>query len=210
MKQYTLNAYEFSELSQDAKEIAKHWYLENSEREIDFRDIILTDLADYYYLESPDVQFSLAGCQGDGVNIYGSIPLESFKKAAQSEEARNFPGVFLPKYTEKEWRTLEHYADICGDIFLPYNRHYCFPLSSQIDIFEDWTEKLQDAGFRSINKPLLRRFERDFQAWHRSLCGYYERFGHDFLYNIDDDEMSEICGSNCYYFDIDGHFLPGV
>lgn len=211
MKTYTCTAYEYPELSEEAKEKVKEWYLSDPERAIDFRDMILVDLNDYLNPYEINVQFSLSSCQGDGVNIYGRIPVEAIKDAPNNEFFPWAGRVFWPTaYTEKEWRTLIHYSHVAHCIHIPTNPRYCFPMSSSIDLAEEWLESLQAEGYKNINVALIQRFDRDIKSWHRDLCRYYETMGYDYLYNVDDDELTEVCQSNEWFFDVDGNFLPGV
>ena len=75
MKQVTINLYEFKELESDAKEKARHNFLER----IGW-DLATDDVREYYrerlrelHLPNEEVYFSLSYSQGDGMAFYGDI-----------------------------------------------------------------------------------------------------------------------------------------
>ena len=70
------NVYKFNELSNDAKENVKEWYLKGQEPFI-FTDDCKMDLYNLFGKNNLDVEYSLGYRQGDGFNIYGNIDAES-------------------------------------------------------------------------------------------------------------------------------------
>ena len=67
----TYEIYKFNELSDDAKERVKQWYLDGQENmTFIFTEDCIEDLHNLFGDNSLEVQYSLAGCQGDGFNIY--------------------------------------------------------------------------------------------------------------------------------------------
>ena len=71
----TTKVYEYMELSDDAKENAKQWYLNDDPRSYELTDIFMEDIHQIFPNSKLEVQWSLSSCQGDGVNIYGSVDL---------------------------------------------------------------------------------------------------------------------------------------
>lgn len=57
-----IKVYKFNELSSEAKEVVKQWWLNN-----------LEELKSEYGIETLKVSFSLGYCQGDGFCMYGEI-----------------------------------------------------------------------------------------------------------------------------------------
>ena len=88
------NVYSYSELSNEAKEKAKEDYLNDYCRSEALTEIYMEDLKNIFPNSDLKIQWSLNGCQGDGVNIYGNL---------------NINDIFnLPNVTDMKWmRQLE-------------------------------------------------------------------------------------------------------
>ena len=71
-----VKVYPFSELSEEAKEEAKRWYLNDETRCNDLTLYYESDIGCIFPNSDLNVQWSLNSCQGDGVNIYGSVNCE--------------------------------------------------------------------------------------------------------------------------------------
>lgn len=61
--------YSYAELSEESKGTAKQFYLDGQEPET-FQDIYEEDLKNLFPRSDLKIEFSLNGCQGDGLNIY--------------------------------------------------------------------------------------------------------------------------------------------
>lgn len=195
--------YKFNELSESAKEKVKEWYLEGQESFI-FTDNCRQDLENLFGENDLEVQYSLAWCQGDGFNIYGKISAEDIFKCLEN----NNGGVQLKEFenvlTEKEKRTILHYADECSMIELPYNNRYCYSLADRIDIVDSWMCDLENAEFKNINGELLDKFEKLVRDIFKNICNDYEKWGYEFFYEISEEDLEEICEANEYEFLEDG------
>ena len=197
------NVYKYNELSEDAKEKVKQWYLNGQEPDF-FADDCEMDLENLFGKNDLKVQFSLASCQGDGFNIYGKIDAESILKCLESHNGGTQLEKFENVLTEKEKKTILHYATECGDIELPMNSRYCYSLADYIDIADDWETTLVYADYRDINVKVLKKFEEMVRDIFRTLCRSYEKWGYEFFYEIADDDLDEICEANGYEFLEDG------
>lgn len=72
------NVYEFIELSDDAKQRVRDWYLQTYHTPDVFTDMIVEDLRNIFGQDvNLNVEYSLGYCQGDGVNVYGKINWET-------------------------------------------------------------------------------------------------------------------------------------
>ena len=152
------NVYQYNELSAEAKERVKEWYLNGQEPCI-FSDDCENDLYNLFGKNDLKVQFSLAYCQGDGFNIYGEIDAESIFKCLENHNGGTQLAKFENVLTEKEKRTILHYATECGRIKLPMNNRYCYSLANYIDIKDDWGYDLEAySGYRNINMEALEKF----------------------------------------------------
>ena len=196
--------YKYNELTDDAKEKVKAWYLEGQEAFV-FTEMVKEDLYCLFGKNNLEVQYSLASCQGDGFNIYGNIDAETFFKCIEDNRGGRQLEEFKDVLTDKEKKTILHYAEECGDIEIPYNHPYCYSLADYIDIVEDWDYKLVNySSYSNIDYEALRKFEKLVREVFTELCKGYEKWGYEFFYEIDEDELEEICEANEYEFYEDG------
>ena len=93
--------YKYAELTEDAKEKVKTWYLEGQEPFI-FTEDCKMDLENLFGENDLDVQYSLGYCQGDGFNIYGKIYAESIFKCLENHNGGTQLAKFEDMLTEKE------------------------------------------------------------------------------------------------------------
>ena len=198
------NVYSYNELSDEAKEKAKAWFLEGREPSM-FSDDCKEDLANLFGEHDLGVQYTLNYCQGDGFNIYGKIDAESIFKCLEAHNG----GVQLEKFegvmTGKEKKTVLHYAEQCGAIEIPYNHQYCYCIADYIDIAEEWAYNLENYfGYRAINMEALKKFEDMVKDIFETLCSAYEKWGYEYFYEVSEEEIEDICKANGYEFLEDG------
>lgn len=196
--------YKYEELSDKAKAKAKEWYLEGREPFM-FTEDCEQDLENLFGNNDLKVQYSLGYCQGDGFNIYGKIGAENIFKCLENHNG----GVQLERFenvlTEKEKKTILHYAGECGRIELPINNRYCYCVAGHTDIADDWEYQLENySGYSNINKEVLEKFESMVHGIFEELCRSYEEQGYDYFYEIDEEDLEEMCEVNGYEFLEDG------
>lgn len=174
-----INLYEYNELSEKAKERAKQDFLE-TRCELDgdmFTEIAMEIVGNYFqFTDGLEIQYSLASCQGDGVNIYGKFNLQ------------NVEGL--------EW--LKSKVD---SFELKQNYRYCYSLKSQtetetvdeiISNFECASDKeIADWQVMEIRKMVETVFEKLKKAEQE-----IEKYGYDFFYEVSDEEMAEYAEAN--------------
>lgn len=198
------NVYQYNELSEDAKEKVKAWYLEGREPFI-FTEMCEEDLYNLFGDNDLQVQYSLGYCQGDGFNIYGKIDAGSILKCLENNNGGTQLEEFKDMLTEKEKKTILHYAEECGEIELPINHRYCYSLADYIDIKESWEYDLECySGFENINTEALEKFEKMVRGIFETLCSSYEKQGYEYFYEISEEELEEMCEANQYEFLVDG------
>lgn len=195
--------YKYNELSAEAKEKVKRWYLEGQEPDM-FTDDCEQDLENLFGENDLQVQYSLASCQGDGFNIYGEIDAESIFKCLENHNGGTQLEQFENVLTDKEKKTILHYARECGKIKLPMNSRYCYSLADYIDIKDSWEYDLEYYGFENINTEALEKFEELVREIFGTLCKSYEKQGYDFFYEISEEDLEECCEANGYEFTEDG------
>lgn len=196
---YTKNLYTFSELSQGAKAKVKQWYLDDASRCDLFYEEIKDFLSENFLQSKLDVKFSLAYCQGDGLNIFGDLNLFDFIDKWEA--------------TEKEKSRMRFYLENSNNIFtFDKNNHYCYSCKfidkKYIDDYiTEKIEELKESEINNINKDTIRKFYIDMLNCFEALDEEFKKQGYDFLYEISDEDLADICDANNYEFDIDGNII---
>lgn len=201
--------YNFSELSEDAKEKAKQWYLDDDFRPQEFENIYTEDL--HYLFNNSDLkmQFSLSYCQGDGLNIYGKLDLmDVFAAIRDTDHSGEQFKQYKDLFSEHEQKTIEAYMEVCGrEIELPYNRHYCYCVDDRVDFANEWIEILEYCRYKNIQIDTIRKMEKLVGMMFENLSATYEKYGYDYFYNADDEVVNEACEANGWRFLEDGTFF---
>ena len=122
----------------------------------------------------------------------------------EKDEGNRFDG-YASILSEKERKTILAYANVCGDIKLPYNRQYCYSMADTIDVADEWLYRLKiESGYQNINIDALNRFQRTVKGIFRTLCQEYENMGYSYLYEVDEEELKDSCLENNWEFTKDG------
>ena len=196
--------YKYNELDDVAKEKVKQWYLEGREPFI-FTEDCEMDLENLFGENDLKVQYSLGYCQGDGFNIYGKVYAESILNCLEKHNGGTQLKEFENILTDKEKRTILHYADECGAIEIPMNNRYCYSLADYIDIADDWEYQLgYYSGYKNIKVDVLKKFEKLVREIFETLCNSYEKYGYEYFYEISEEDLEEMCEANGYEFLADG------
>ena len=200
----TYNVYKYNELSAEAKEKVKQWYLNGQEPFI-FTENCKEDLRNLFGKNNLDVQYSLAYCQGDGFNIYGEIDVPSIFNCLEKHNGGTQFKKFEDVLTEEEKKIILEYAEECGVIELPMNRQYCYSLADYIDIAEEWAWRLEHSYYTvNVNEDVLNKFEKLVRGIFHTLCRSYEKQGYEYFYEISEEDLEECCEANKYEFLEDG------
>ena len=192
----TFNIYDYSELSEEAKEKARQWYLDD-----DFRPQIFSEDVNYWLSENfPDsdlkVQYSLNYCQGDGLNIYGKVRLSEIFEKLNKE-------IFTEKeYKFLTWALSQYYYRV----EIPCNHRYCYCIADRVDFTEEIIQDMEYDGIRDINMAALEKFDSACVEYFQNLCGEYEEAGYKYFYEPDEEEIMETCAANEWKFTEDGEF----
>ena len=201
--------YNFSELSEDAKEKVKQWYLDDDFRPCEFENIYTEDLKYLFNNSDLKLQFSLSYCQGDGLNIYGKLDLmDVFTAIRDTEHSGDLFEQYKDLFSEHEQKTIEAYMEVCGrEVELPYNRHYCYCIDDRVDFADDWIESLEYCRYKNIQIDTIRKMEKLVGRMFENLSATYEKYGYDYFYNADDEVVNETCEANGWRFLEDGTFF---
>lgn len=203
--------YTFPELSEDAKEKAKQWYLDDPLKPLEFTETYMEDLHNLFPNSSLKMQYSLDYCQGDGLNIYGDLDLMDVFHAIRDREycGSTFED-FWDHMTEKEQKTIEAYMEVCGrTVKLPRNNsRYNYCVDDKTDFAKDWTSELEYQQYKNIHVNTIRKMEKLVADMFVMLSGTYAEYGYKFFYEIENDAMAELCDANGWEFLEDGTFYP--
>ena len=201
------NVYSYSELSDEAKEKAKEDYLNDHCRSEALTNLYMEDLKNIFPNSDLKIQWSLNGCQGDGVNIYGDLNINDVFNLTYVTDMKWIKN----ELTEKEIRTMKFYmSEYQEDISLPMNRRYYYCSINHIDFSADFYSALEDIGIRNINSNVLCKIEGIIRKVIKELCNRYEIIGEDYLYNISDEEMEETSEANDWKYLKDGSFFENI
>lgn len=198
---YTICKYD--ELSDDAKQEVKDWYLSDMDRCYLFEEDVKNDLKNLFGSDSDlDVQFSLGYSQGDGVNVYGTVSAQGVFDAIKSAPTQL--GKYKDSLTDEQKAIILDYANEYGGITIPYNQHYCYCRASSCE----WDNADYYFNTEMNDKDKLAHdFLTIVSGVFETLCKVYEDWGYDFFYKISDDDMSDICEANGWEFYEDGRMF---
>lgn len=204
----TYNVYIYPELSEEAKEKVNQWYLDDPTRSDMFYETYMEELREFFPHSDLKMQYSLASCQGDGVNIYGKLDLTDVLNVIH--DRLSFGTIFRPYWddmTEHETKTMEAYINACAmDIVLPYNSHYCYCMADKTDFAEEWIEELKYQRYKNIQVDTIRKIEGIVISIFSMLARKYEDDGYKYFYEADEEEVTENCEANGWEFLEDGTF----
>lgn len=192
----TITAYTFDELTEDVKENARRGYLDHIGLDF-FREDIENDLRENFPNSNLKVALSWLCCQGDGVNVYGRASLDDF---IQHWDA-----------SEKEKRTMRFYLSK-GLYYYDFSRHTRYSYSCKFmdinaldGIVDDFVYSLPD--LRDINTDLINRFYSDMFEFFQDLDDVIHDNLYDYIYNPDNDEISDFYSANEIYFTAGGEII---
>lgn len=131
-----------------AKEEVRQWYIEGQEPEI-FSEMYQERLDELFPKSILKVQYSLNYCQGDGLNIYGTVYL--------TEILENIKDAF----SEKELKYLQWvFKEFDVGYTMDENRHYCYCICDRNEYTEDVWSDMEYNCIRGIKEKVLEKFDR--------------------------------------------------
>lgn len=190
--------YHFSELSDEAKEKVKQWYLDDPIR----TDLFSEDCNEWYAENFPNSElkasYSLSYCQGDGYNTTGKL--------------RIYDVIDKLALTDKEKRTLHFYYDELNTLYtFAQDYWYCYSCKSRDkrEIEDIVAEDLEDMSYyhwKNVNVPLIKKMYEMIFDYFANIDRQFEKSGYEYFYEADDEEVSECCDANDWEFDANGEF----
>ena len=194
-REYTV--YSYSELSEEAKEKVREWYIDDNDRCYMLSDCWNASLEYDFIYSDLKVQWSLNYCQGDGVNIYGKLKLSDMMDK-----------IDFKHYTKKEIRFIEWVIKEYNPVItLPQNDHYAYCMADRIDLESDLLWEMKYNGIKNIKRDVLEKLNNDIIAYFENLCGHLEMSGYEYLYEPDEEEIIEACEANDWKFTEEGKFF---
>lgn len=198
-REFITIGYTYDELSDNARKKVKQWFLNDPFRNDEFHCIIKDRLKCDFINSDLNVIYSLACCQGDGLNITGKVNLYDF--------------IEFWKASEKEKRRIEFYIDNAFNYYtFAENNHYCYSCKFIdkkwiSDTIDEFINELEYQCLKNINNETIEKFFNDLIDYFAELDKEYEKDGYNYLYDADEDEISECCDINEWYFDIYGNVI---
>ncbi len=193
--QITFNVYEYSELSPESKEKAKQWYLNDEFRNDIFHEAVLNDLEYIFPNSDLKVEYSLSSCQGDGLNICGTLKLKDLFTVFTNKEycGKQFLK-FWDRLTETEIKQLKEIDKKCGnDIEIPKNSYrYSYCVADEIDILDDLCDGFyfSEDMLSEEDIKLIRKLNDITVKLFTYLCKEYEKQGYEYLYEVDEEKFT--------------------
>lgn len=138
-----IKAFHYEELSQDAKETAKNWFLSDETRSGLCTDNIMEEVGTLFPESELKIQYSVSGCQGDGANLYGTLCIRDILQLLRYDQTERFKEL-QGYFSEKEERTINFYMNYMEYVRLKENRKYCYCMAGSIDLADCWIEILED------------------------------------------------------------------
>lgn len=187
--------YTFSELSEEAKEKVRDWYIYDScfrEAEIFTEDCIYR-LEELFPNSDLKVAYSLNYCQGDGLTIYGNIHLPDLFEHIKEH------------FTEKEKKFMQHiFKEWCDNYEIKLDHRCPFLSKSDFEPNCDIEWELENYWYRAIRYDVLEKFTKYGFEYLSDLCGEFEECGYKFFYEPTDEEIADDLDANDFEFLEDG------
>lgn len=198
----TKNVYKYDELNAKAQERVREWYLAQCRTPELFSEMLDEDLEMIFGKNDLDVEYSLNYSQGDGLNIYGSIPLTQILDAAERCDWLTYFDAFRNCFTADEKALIKRYAEGYDTVNISCNTNclYSYCLADHIDYVYDYMANVGE----DADTDLLNRVNAALISLFSGLCAFYKEWGYEFFYDVDDDTLSEECEANGWEFTEDG------
>lgn len=187
--------YTYGELSSGAKEQVKAWYLEGQDTDT-FSDEVMDILESSYGLMNLKPQYSLGYCQGDGFCLVGQINVQN-----EILDNKNFRAIALKDFSEQDIKVLKSMADDgCSSIDFEHNNYMYYHKHSVKIFYDTYWSQMEEEFTDYIEEKIV----KNIIDWYMEECDKFEESGYSYFYEIDDDELEDICDSNGYTFLEDG------
>lgn len=191
----TYEVFNYNELSDDAKEKVRQWWLEDQDAQFFKDDMVLENLNHEFGLTDLDCSFSLSSCQGDGLCLHGKIYFDDIRKNETLKE------IAFANLTEDDFENLKVIEESCSYIdFHRINTRYAHANTVNIDI--DYYVETEFEKSKPFNNILITKDKilKNIKKWYFEQCARFEKMGYEYFYEISDEDMAELCEANGYEF----------
>lgn len=205
---YTINAYEYGELSQDAKNKVRELIYEMEDGYI-FNEALENAIEEKFPQSILKYSYSLNNFQGDGLYIYGKLdPHDLYKMIIDN----------IDNMTEKQIKRIKFYLnELCEngyDIDLPMN-YYNYDYFSFNNVYDAILDTFDTAlnwnsNYKNIDMGLIRKVSEIAAYEIEEFCNEWEKHGYNYFewaFNAPDCEIDELCNANEWLFDENGKLL---
>jgi len=182
-----IKVYKFNELSSEAKEVVKEWWLNNLDSSY-FENDCLDKLKSEYGIKTLKIGFSFGYCQGDGLCMYGEIPTHNIDERVWE--------IFMQGLTKRQKEIASN--DISKIIFRKVNFIYSHANTVRIEIEDNYENPKHE--------QILQKVEENVKAWYFKECAAFEKNGYNYFQEISEEELNEICEANEYEFLENGQY----
>ena len=160
----------------------------------EFSEMLTMELKDIYGLTGLTPYYSISFCQGDGLCLTGKIRLdELFNNPLFSKIA--FAGLYH--------KSVKMIHDYINDINFTHKcAQYYYPSSINISL-----DVIYGDDFAKKHWAVVYKIEDNITKWYLEFCKSWEKNGYDYFYEIDDEEMSDVCELNEWFFDQYGNLI---
>ena len=195
----TVKIYNYSELSEKAKEKVKQMFLDRKpEYSYIFTEDCEEDLKSLFPNSNLKIEYSLNYCQGDGFNIYGDLDIED-----------------ILEYLDFKDDEKEKIKNICVDSDYIVLRRNTSRYSYSVKFSEDAEDVINNLNsdydnLSENNRKLLKHFIEKSLNYTEKLDKYFEKAGYNFFYETNEEEVKEGCEDNGYEFTEDGELYFNV
>ena len=193
-----ITVYEYSELSDEAKNTAKEkLFIEDPYRTDILQEYFDEELMCMFPESSLKAQFSLCSRQGDGVNIFGEL---DGRDAAQLLRDPDFKKECEEKFSPEETERAANILSRCRNIRLPENPDYSYCMAGQANILDPLCDAAPLDGDDIAGLGFYADIELFIISCIEAICRRFKEEGYKFLYEPDEEEVEEIAAVQKWLF----------
>lgn len=185
-KEVSTNVYQFSELSDDAKQVVREWWeKQRGYTTLEFSELCNDDLWNLFPNSDLKVQYELNYAQGDGLNVYGRLYIPDVIEHIKD------------RFSEEE---LAYFAEVFNDydryFYMRENWNYCYCICDSHEYTSGVALDIEYDGGK-LNEDVLDKLNKEIQTYMSNLCSQYEKNGYDFFYPYIESGSDEYLISDC-------------
>lgn len=198
----TKTYYNYDELSQEAKENVREQMIEIFCTTDGLYSQLIEDIKYDFPNSELDVEFQLSYCQGDGLNIYGTMDfIDSYNLILREESFDSF--------TEEEQEYLKLLSEEISDckLNLKSNGRYGYCTVAYNDFEWDIKTEIEEFTNIPVKSDIIKKYNDLFIEVFEGYCDRQKEYGYNWLYEMEWDEVEELVYNNDYEFDEDGNLM---